>query len=294
MKRLIMFDVALFCIALSIAAGLVQAVPSRSQQSSTNTPPLAFEVASIKQHVMRSGAMVFRLNGSGSTSPSLRATGNRFEEKIATLSDLIVDAYDVKDYQISGLPSWAMPGAALYDVIAESPGETTPTSGQLRQMLQTLLSERFHLKLRRETQALPVYELVIDKKGLKMKSVEADAQPSTIAKSADKTNASPVPKAVFSDNPTRTAEVKPRRGEIGGLVALISLFLDRPLIDKTGLTGTYEYVFDTQDFRDQLRQAKPAPSIFAAVQQQLGLKLESAKSSTEILIVDHAERPTED
>jgi len=292
MKRLIMFEMALFCSALLIAAGLVQAVPSRSQQSSTNKPPLAFEVASIKQHVMRSGAMVFRMNGSGSTTQSLRATGNRFEEKIATLSDLIVDAYGVKNYQISGLPTWAMPGAALYDVIAESPGEAAPTSDQLRQMLQTLLSERFHLKLRRETQALPVYDMVI-KKGLKMKSVEAGAQPSTIAKSEDKANRSPVSKAVVGDNPIGTVEVKPRMGEIGELVALISLFLDRPLIDKTGLTGTYEYAFDTQDFRDELRQAKPAPSIFAAVQQQLGLKLEPSKSSTEILIVDHAERPSE-
>ena len=126
-------------------------------------------------------------------------------------------------------------------------------------MLQTLLSDRFQLQLHRETRELPVYELLIDKNGSKLK-LATDNTPPTVQK-----------------------------GHIGALIKTLLLFMDRPVVDKTGLTETYELGFPIKEY---VGQEKPPPSIFAELQRQLGLKLTATKDPTEILVVDHAAKPT--
>src|SRR5580698_6214100 len=106
-------------------------------------------------------------------------------------------------------------------------------------MLQTMLADRFQLKVHRETRDMPVYYLVVGKKGLKMKvAVSADAVP---AKEKQASQEAPAPVQVRPLGTTASGRVI--QGGMGGFVMLVSMFLDRPVIDKTGLTGTYEYVW---------------------------------------------------
>jgi hypothetical protein len=128
-----------------------------------------------------------------------------------------------------------------------------------------LLEERFHLKLRRESKQLPVYNLVVAKSGLKLKAVAGDEPPAPGI----------------------------RRGSMEQLAALLSLSLDRPLIDKTGLAGIYEYgdnltLLDmgAQDSADTISRA------LAAI-QELGLKAEPSKAILEMLVIESAEQPSE-
>ena len=277
-SKLLSAAATIAAIAGPMVVGIANAPWLRAQSQPAN--PLAFEVVSIKRHMVPPGQMFFRFNNPGPGN-ILRAKGNRFTEDVATLSNLIIDAYDVRDYQISGLPDWGKPGVELYDVIAKTEGENAATSDQLRQMLQTLLADRFQLKLHREAKDLPVYELVIGKNGSKLKEVPPEVEP---ARAARRPGAA---RKVGGSAPTVMKTQLPM------LAAIIANFVDRPVLDKTGLTGTYEILWDQQELLQDLRAAgKPAPSIFPAV-QQLGLKLEAAKAPMQMLVIDHAERPSE-
>ncbi len=222
-------------------------------------PALSFEVVSIKPHPLPPGQVHMRI--SSPTTP-LKAVGNRFEARTVTVGELIMSAYAVFDYQISDLPNWAHLGGDTFDVIAQSRSDAIPNSDQLRVMLQNLLTERFGLKIHRQNQELPVYQLVTDKKGLKMK----------LANGNTATNVS--------------------KGRVDTLIPLLSLFLDRPVLDKTGLDGIYEITFDTRGLRDELALGKPTPSIFPELQQQLGLRLEPAKDVMQFIAIDRLTKPT--
>jgi uncharacterized protein (TIGR03435 family) len=127
-------------------------------------------------------------------------------------------------------------------------------------MLQTLLSDRFHLAFHRESKELSVYHLIIGNGGAKVKMVEADAA-----------------------RPTAPTQRLP----FATLLNLIAGFLDRPLVDQTGLTGNVDFQMDFGSLDAQRL------SIFTAVQDSLGLKLEPAKDSMSILIVENAEHPSQ-
>ncbi len=261
---------------LSSLAVLGIALPARAAQSDPPAP-LAFEVASVKLHPP--GPAWHRVpNG----ARPLRSNGNLFRDQVSTVQDLIMDAYGIEDYRIAGLPGWAQRGSGdLYDIEARTPGDGAPTSAQLRLMLQSLLAERFHLKLHRETKELPVYVLLAAKNGAKLKPVppgapELPRQAATGTKKSD------------------DSEPHPMRASIAMTVNLLGLYLDRPLLDRTGLTAAeYEFTWDAHDVLESLRSAgKPAPAVFAAVQEQLGLKIEAQKGNVELLAVDSIERPT--
>jgi uncharacterized protein (TIGR03435 family) len=131
----------------------------------------AFEVASVKLHPLPQGAFGF---GPGN---AIRIAGNRITLDRNTLTGLVMTAYNVKDFQISGMPEWTRNREQLYDITAKTEGEAATTVDLVRPMLQTLLADRFQLKLHRETKELPVYNLMIDKKGMKFKE-SAGARPS--------------------------------------------------------------------------------------------------------------------
>jgi uncharacterized protein (TIGR03435 family) len=188
-----------------------------------------------------------------------------------TLTDLILAAYNVKDYQVSGAPDWATGrGSNYYDIEGRAPGDAAPSADQVRLMLQSLLADRFQLKLHHGSKELPVYDLVLGKNAPKLKAIPPDAP------------------AVRPTPPVR-------RSSIEMLDLLISTGLDRPLIDKTGLAGDFEYTLDLGQL-DLDRKADPdgfsvGAFISTAVQEQLGLKLEAAKEQALILVIDHAEKP---
>jgi uncharacterized protein (TIGR03435 family) len=197
-----------------------------------------------------------------------------------TLKNLIIRAYGVRNYQIAG-PDWL--AAERFDVAAKLSPDTTKE--QFALMLQKLLSDRFGVAVHRESREMPVYALVIGKNGLKLK----EAQYSD-SKSAG-------PKGVWLGG-----------GQIGGRVATMASLADalgaqlsRPVQDQTGLQGTYDFSlsFDPQDMAISLDMpvassrasvaADPvAPSLFTAIQDQLGLKLEGRKGPVEVLVVDRA------
>jgi uncharacterized protein (TIGR03435 family) len=207
-----------------------------------------------------------------SQRPLPRATGNRFTDSDATLQELLMAAYGVDGHQISGLPDWAQsPGGYRYDVQAKVAGQGAPTAPQLQLMLQSLLADRFQVKLHREMKEVPVYALVIGENGSKLKEVPEGKKPA----------AEPAPRSTG-----RTIYVFMQR---------LALYLDRPVVDHTGLTGAYK--FADLDWR-QLDQERNwvrgvlADSVFGAVQDRLGLKLEPREESMEMLVIDRAQMPS--
>lgn len=217
------------------------------------TPEPQFEVASIKP------------SAPGSRGPTIfNPTRERFAINGITTKGLIAYAYDVRDFQVSGGPSWV--GSAEYDIVAKPQGEA---SGQrILAMARGLLAERFNLTLHHESKEMPVLALAVAKGGPRL-------QPSA---------------------GTGGPEVRGGRGRLVarnvtmGLLAaqLAGRVLDRPVLDRTGIAGEFDINLEwTPDESSDL-----GPSIFTALQEQLGLKLESQKGVVDVLVVDHVERPS--
>jgi hypothetical protein len=255
-------------VAIPVILGVTDASALRAQGVGRSTP--SFEVASIRRletvnvggrAVPASNVHLVQLDAPGGTLRGI--SGNRFSVEFATLTNLIIDAYDLTSFQVSGGPSWAQEGGDVYSISAKAEGEATPTSDQVRRMLQTLLAERFQLKLHKEVKDFPVYDLVIGKNGPKLKETDKKRPVS-----------------------------RPAMEMITGIIAN---FTDRPVIDKTGLTAqNYEFNWKQDDLLEELKASgKPAPSIFKAVEEQLGLKLEPAREPMEALVIDQVERPSE-
>ncbi|HEY1758662.1 MAG TPA: TIGR03435 family protein [Bryobacteraceae bacterium] len=222
----------------------------------------AFETVSIRFHPPAEDAPVFK---NPDVNP-IHISGNRVDLQMIGLKGLIMAAYNVKEYQVSGGPGWASGLDSMFDVAARADASAAPSMDRVRWMLQTLLGERFHLKLGHETKELPVYNLVVAKRGLKLKTAAGD-EPATPGM---------------------------RRGSMEQLAALLSLLLDRPVLDKTGLAGIYEYS-DRLALLDM--GAKDSADVVAttltAIQEQLGLKVEAAKAALEMLTIESVERPSE-
>jgi uncharacterized protein (TIGR03435 family) len=227
-----------------------------SAQSEAASP--AFDVASVKPHQPSNplGTMMQELRG-------------KIEYRRMPLFAVIRRAYSVQSQQIVG-PSWL--SAETYDIEAEFPPETPDE--RFRLMLQNLLAERFHLKVHHDKKELPAYELVLAKDGLKMHRSESGR---------------------LGYAPTRDSSGRHLRGRIA--VALLannlSGIVDRPVSDQTGIDGLYDIDLNFAD-NAATDGAGEYPDIFTALQEQLGLKLESKKAWFDTVIVDDAEKvPTE-
>ena len=294
--------------------------------------PLAFEVASIKPHAIPGGGFLRRPASNNLRCPPFKCgiSGNRFNEEGASLVDLIMDAYNLKRFQVSGLPPWGDSGRDVYDIAATVEGNRTPTVAEARQMLQTLLADRFQLKFHREKKELPVYALVVAKNGpkLKQQSQEEGIPPAPCP------TASPRPQRLSGDG--GGGDKGGPRGGGGGkgggpppgipvdvltfmrswerMPEIMAGFVDRPVIDKTGLEGMYCTTDGQDPMMAVMSQVQPpggrgrggsdgppgagadgdsgGASLFTVVQEKLGLKLELQKLPTEILMVDRVERPS--
>jgi uncharacterized protein (TIGR03435 family) len=220
-----------------------------------------FEVASIKPHPE---PITF------SSDPSVH--GMRVTATASTLHDLITSAYHVRYDQISGGPNWA--GSDHFDMSAKAEGEGALTMERARPMLQALLADRFQLKIHLETREVPMYALVVRKNGPKLQeSAAADESKSGIT-----ANSSGMHLTVSK-----------------GTMAQLALWLSgngagRPVIDKTGLTGHYSY--ELTWVNGTPGPDVEGPSLFTALQEQIGLRLEPTKGPSEIVVIDHAEKPS--
>lgn len=226
----------------------------------------SFEVASIRPH---QGPL---------RNIDITSSGARLDAT-ASVMQLILYAYDLKAYQVVPA-SPNMPFYEFYDVSAKAGGDRAPKRSEFRQMLQSLLASRFMLKVHRDTKEMPVYALVIGSKGSKLKPSAPDAGVMGRMMVEGRNYVTTRPKATMDD--------------IVG--AITNSFLDRPVIDRTGLTGTYELKLTFTPDIPANRRGEPDPndiSIFTAVQEQLGLKLEPQKTMIEVLVVDRIEKPSE-
>jgi uncharacterized protein (TIGR03435 family) len=177
---------------------------------------------------------------------------------------LIETAYGVRDDQLSG-PGWIE--TVRYDVVAKPPAGVTQS--QLRPMLQSLLAERFRLVAHHESKDKRVYELVVVKSGSKLRE-------------------STGPRTFFTSRP---ALISGTRVSMRELAAALSSLLDRQVVERTGLSGVYDVKVQ---WTPDSTSGDLEVSLFTAVQEQLGLKLESSTGAVDVLVIDHIERPTLD
>jgi bla regulator protein BlaR1 len=229
----------------------------------------AFEVASVK--VNKTGERMGRIG------PVDRA---RFIAVNIPLAGLVMTAYDVNIEQISGWPEWAH--TERFDV--EAKAEHPASRQEINAMLQTLLAERFHLVLHRETREQPIYALVMDKVGPKLKPHPAAPEPATR------------PGEGMPIRPGDKGQVIFNGVQMDRLAWFLGTRLHRRVIDRTGLAGSYDFdlAWDGDPRLEGFGDAPPDPgsSVFSAL-HELGLKLESLKGPVEFLTIEHLERPTE-
>lgn len=272
---------------VSILTCLVRALSAQA----TATP--TFDVASVKQ------------NKSGDARTGGQLSGARFSMLNETLVRLIGEAYAtpfaLPRHEIVGGPNWI--DADRFDVqgVAEAP--LTRERAQL--MLRALLAERFRLAVHHETRELPVYNLV---------KVRSDGRLGEKLRRSDIDCAAL--RAGGATSPAAPSGPRPcvmgfGRGTLSAKAMTISQLADmglarvvnRPVVDRTGLEGAYDWTLQWTPDQPRANQPDPGtsaqvdpdrPSIFAAIQEQLGLKLESAKGPVNVLVIDHVERPTED
>jgi uncharacterized protein (TIGR03435 family) len=210
-----------------------------------------------------------------------RTEGRRFLAHHMTLRDLIMMANHVDAREIAGGPAWV--ASDEYDVEAVA-GENSQWPDQREAMLKKLLADRFQLAFHREQRTLPVYELVIAKGGSKLKAADTGAHSGASCEHFGSCNFHNEPLAHFSR-------------------WLAYAVLDRPVIDKTGLAETYDFTLrwtpdESQFTTSGLRAPQAAgdavtPPLFVAIEEQLGLKLVPEKMPAEVLVIDRAERPSE-
>lgn len=220
------------------------------------------------------------------------AGGRRLSAVGLTVKALVGTAYRVRDFQIFGGPSWA--NSDRFDIEAKAEAVTDMTPERMPLLLQSLLADRFQLKIHTETRELPVYDLVIGKNGPKLRAVP-DPEP-------------PVP-GTPELPPLRPGAFQWRMGDMSGstvpfdrFVGALSILLGRPITDKTGLTGFFEIKLQwAPDVGqgDGPLQPLPSPvdpsgpSLFTAIQEQLGLRLESTKGPVEVIVIDSVQKPSE-
>lgn len=276
------------CFVLLLAFGLF---------GQSGTPPLTFEVASVKPSATDDRRSMIQIQPGG----GLRTSGT-------SLKMLLTFAYDVREFQISGGPGWI--NTDRFDVVAKaerSAGAENPpddprkmteeqrktVADQIRERLQALLAERFQLTLRREAKEQSVYALVVAKNGPKLQE-------------------SQVKEATGPRGPM----MRMGRGELSGqgvkldmLASTLSSQLGRTVIDRTGLKGNFDFKLtwtpDPGQSATPLGGGPPpgadappppdpnGPSVFTALQEQLGLRLESQRGPVEMLVIESVAKPSE-
>ena len=287
-RKLLLIAAGLIAVTTPILFGLLNATPTRaeSQAGSTATKLPVFEVASIKA------------NKSGEPNVRLFLTPNGFSATNAPLGEVIRLAYQVQEFQMSGGPPWI--DSERYDIEAKVDSSATEQLGQLDQdqrrfMLRPLLEDRFQLRVHQETKELPIYALVIAKNGPKLHEAKPnDTYPNGI-KDPDGVGR---PGLMRMGPGGLTTQGLP----MATIVKLLSQQLGRTIVDKTGLMGNYDvklrWTPDNGPASTMGPDSKPTPdtsgpSIFTAIQEQLGLKLESQKGPVEVLVIDRVARPSE-
>jgi uncharacterized protein (TIGR03435 family) len=291
-------------IALPLGFGMLHAMQAPTQSDLYPDVP-KYEVATIKPSAGASEGRIMLMI----TPDGVSMTGVQVQM-------LLREAFRVEDDRIIGAPVWVKTNR--YDVQAKVSPEDAPKLEKLKMeerhaMLVPLLVDRFNLKYHHETRELPTYSLVVAKGGPRLKP-SAVPDPPPNPKSPD-AGTSPHPGDTPANNPPRfmmrfmgRGHVEADGGNMQMLARVLSQQLGRTVVDKTGLTGTYDYALqwtpddapppgpggaDGGPPRNEGGTEAAGPSLFTAVQEQLGLKLQSEKGPADVIVIDHIDLPSE-
>lgn len=229
-----------------------------------------FEVASIKPVAAGDNRVMVQIT-----------PGGRYSGKNINVNMLLQQAYDVRPFQITGGPSWI--ATDRFEITAKADGEIARDG--MKPLMQSLLQDRFKLKFHKETKEAPIYALVVGKNGHKMKAAEGDRGMMRMGR----------------------GQITAQQIGMASLVNSLSNQLGRIVIDKTGLTGSFDFELNWTPDETQTGggpfagagQPPPppsdpnGPSLVTAIQEQLGLKLESQKGPVPLFIIDSIEKPSE-
>jgi len=287
-----------------VHARLEETYKRLQSQTAVAASDAAFEVASVKAN--KSGQPFVQVG---------MAPGGRFTATNVPLRQLMLMAYQLQPFQIEGAPAWIT--TERFDVIAKGSGPLAPaapgTPGPIQLMMKSLLADRFKLVAHIEKKEMPIYALTLARSdgrlGPQLKAATIDC---TAVNASRRGGPPPGPPDFNGPAPQCGMMVRPGGVRAGGvpinqILQLLSQNVQRIVVDRTGLTGTYE--IDLTWTPEQLPQGRddappgaPAlppidpngPSLFTALQEQLGLKLDSTRGPVDVLVVEKVERPTED
>lgn len=259
-----------FAIALSaLAPNMVAQQNGREQPSVSRMSPMAanahpsFEVATIKPA------------NPNETGGNFQLGGHRIYIENQTVDSLISIAYAVHPKQIVDDPAWL--GTAKFDIEGQADVAGVPNLRQVQEMLQQLLKDRFDLKFHRDQRDLSIYAIKVAKGGLK------------ITRSAETSYGLP---SQTGHGHGGQIERKFTNNSMSDFALGMQAYLDRPVVDETGLPGRYDFTLKWTPDNSTVSTPDAAPGIFTAVQEQLGLKLEATKGPADVLVIDHVERPS--
>jgi len=269
--------------AASLGLAFVASITAAISAQSTPPPaelPIQFEAASIRRNV------------SPSVSTSTRVDpGGRITIVNATLHNLISNVHNLPPFQVVGGPDWVR--TERYDITAVA--AVPPTRQQMELMMRALLEDRFSLKLRRETRDMPIFALVLARTavtaGPRMKPTSIDCE----AAAAARARGGSAPSCGFD---VSGGSIKATGMQMRVLVQMLSQLTGRMVVDQTGLSGAYDieltWTPEPPPGADRPATIGDGPSLFTALQEQLGLRLDAQRGPAEVLVIEQIERPTVD
>ena len=282
-------------VVVSSLLVLMTAATSARQASQPLPPPAltglpAFDVVSVKA------------NRSDSQNQSMRVLpGGRAAITNTPLRRVILTAYELFPQQLLGGPGWL--DSDRFDIVAQSSEEFGPSMpggppGRAQQMLQRLLAERFGLVVHTETRELPVYELIVasadGRLGPRISAAKIDCMAAMIAAGRGKGEMPPPSQCGGSGGSGR---ISTRGAIMPSFVRSLSGLTGRIVLDRTGLTGGFdfdlEFAPESAAASETSAPAGNSPSLFTALEEQLGLKLRSARAQVQVVVIDRVEQPTE-
>jgi len=256
--------------ALGVAVSLALSSPLAAQRP-------AFEAVSLKQ------------NMSGDTGARGQVLpGGRVRITNNTVRNILRNYFRLQDYQIAGGPDWI--GTARWDLVAKAEGDPRPEV--MIEMLRALFKDRFKLVTHMETREMPIYALVLARPDRRLAAQLHVSPTDCVALEAASHNAGGAPPPPPGAAPpcginSSTGRIQAGARTMVDVARALSQVTGRAVVDKTGLNGVYDLEVNWND-------AAEGPSLFTAVQEQLGLKLDAQRGPVEVLVIDSAQRPTED
>jgi uncharacterized protein (TIGR03435 family) len=239
------------------------AIPKADAPMAKDADP-DWEVATVKQ------------GNPDDNNSGFQIKGRRVVIERKTVEDMLIVGYGMNKRQVEGAPGWM--GSERWDVegVPDVPGE--PSLKQLESLVRKILTERFGLTMHMVKREMGVYSITVAKGGPKLEKSAGD--PDGLPDDSDNENGG-------------QRSMRMTNATMGDFALLMKFFLDRPVMDQTGLAGRYDFMLKwTFDDSRVPTDGTAAPSLFTAVQEQMGLKIEPVKAMTDVMVIDKLERPS--